>query len=161
MQRCNWSWLFAFYRIFRRWYPYPIFIRRPVQGHEKLFKSIWFYFITTCTRTHNSSRFIFIRFIKIFKKNGKFIIEVPNFESPWRYIFKKHYSQLGLPFHTFHFSPKSIANAIPNFRILSITKASIPILAKSFLKIFNVKISELGILTTCFYPLQGIFDIFF
>lgn len=98
---------------------------------------------------------------KYLKKNGKFIIEVPNFESPWRYIFKKHYSQLGLPFHTFHFSPKSIANAIPNFKILSITKASVPVLAKSFLKIFNVKISELGILTTCFYPLQSIFDIFF
>lgn len=98
---------------------------------------------------------------KYLNKNGKFIIEVPNFESPWRYIFKKHYSQLGLPFHTFHFSPKSIANTIPNFRILSIKKATVPILSKSFLKIFNVKISELGILTTCLYPLQALLDIFF
>ena len=102
---------------------------------------------------------------KLLNKNGKILIEVPAFSIDyfWMKVFKESYFQWEIPFHLFHFSPKSIKILFQkNFRIKFLNYSQY-VLAPSVNRFFFNKQSKsldnplLWILLT---PLEIIYNFF-
>jgi SAM-dependent methyltransferase len=111
---------------------------------------------------HTTNPNQFLQDLSVFlSKNGKFIIEVPNFDSPLRKFFGVNYNHLSVPYHQYHFSKKSIKNVLSTFEIIKIVNANVPVLIQSIFNVFDIKISDLGIFTAAGYPLQLLLNIFF
>lgn len=94
---------------------------------------------------------------------GCILVEVPNHEVSSNILlklFKKDYSQLGLPWHFNHFNKKDFQKNLPKRRIV-FSKNSIPVLGQSLLVKMNPKKTSLdntGMLALVFYPFQIIID---
>ena len=92
---------------------------------------------------------------KIIRKNGKLIIEIPNFDSIWKKIMKSHWPGYFYPFHEYVFSKKSIQILLKNNQLKKyiIKKTNYPIFGNFFYSLkFNLKSSKL--LSILFFPIQ-------
>jgi SAM-dependent methyltransferase len=103
------------------------------------------------------------KFLKILAEKFKcnhFLVEVPNFESHFRYFFKKNYSQLAIPGHLYHFSANSLACTLKDFDITNISNVSVVVLGKSLFKVLGFEVGDMGAVNLLFYPLQLTIEFF-
>ena len=49
---------------------------------------------------------------RVLKPNGRFLIEVPNFESIWAKLFRENWFPIEYPFHRFHFTPQTLRHIL-------------------------------------------------
>jgi hypothetical protein len=57
---------------------------------------------------------------RVLKPGGRFLLEVPNFQSPSRMFLRTYWGALDLPRHLYHFSPATL-NAVVEKAGLSVT----------------------------------------
>lgn len=78
----------------------------------------------------------------LLKEGGEIVIEVPNIDC-WKFrVFGKHYGNLCLPYHLFHFSPKTITElsdqcglSVRSLKLFGSAKCTI----RSIYNLFNIK----------------------
>lgn len=90
-----------------------------------------------------------------------FIVEVPNFETPFRYLFGKNYSQLAIPGHLYHFTVRSLMAAIKDFDVQSTSNTSVVVFGKSLFKQIGIEVNDMGFINVLFYPIQLFLELFF
>ena len=106
--------------------------------------------------THDPIRLLQLLALKL-GNNGRIFLEVPNFDSTFRRIFKKSWVGNYLPRHLHHFTRQSLELAIREAGLSgSIEMAEMPLLGNQIARLFRAKSYSLPfqILGVIFHPLQ-------
>lgn len=80
------------------------------------------------------------------RPGGLLVVEVPNWNSIWRRLFGKYYSDLHLPIHTFHLDPALMPALLPGFRVEVRQDIHGIVLRKSLGNVFGGGSARLGLL---------------
>jgi 2-polyprenyl-3-methyl-5-hydroxy-6-metoxy-1,4-benzoquinol methylase len=100
------------------------------------------------------------RLAPLVKRGGTLVIEIPNFDSPWRRLFGSHYCQLGIPQHLMHYNRRSFRRALQPLEqeklieLIELRSANIPVLGSSLGHVFFKRYDNIGPIAAAFYPMQ-------
>jgi len=94
---------------------------------------------------------------KVRAENGRFIIEVPAGNTPWKNIFGAHYCQLAYPGHIHLFNHSSLLRIFPDSEVVNV---NVPVIGASLGAAIGLNASRIGLTSAFFYPLQILMDRF-
>lgn len=89
---------------------------------------------------------------------GFLVVDVPNYDSAWRRIFKKYYFGLYLPRHLFHFTGKDIPHIMKGFEKTRVFKSHTPVLGRSLGYLLGNSLQNVGLMGLSLFPFQFFFD---
>lgn len=96
--------------------------------------------------------------LTLLKDGGYLCIEVPDFNSHWRKLFGRHYNQLVIPYHLYHFTPQTLSKLLDQLDNVSMSGVNVPVIGPSLGKALGIRVSQIGLMAAACYPPQIVLD---